>query len=138
MAIMRWTPLLEPFEEIERAFGELVPQVRHGFTPAIDVYETKDSVIVETPLPGVEPHNVDVSIVNGLLTVQGSVEKKRKVDEKRYWRKEVRTGSFYRSVALPTAVVGEQAAASCEQGMLKISIPKSEEAKAKKVSITVT
>lgn len=137
MALIRWTPLLEPFEEMEKAFGDLMPQVRHGFTPALDVYDNTDAIVVETPLPGVDPTRVDIVIENGVLTIKGNMEKKREIDEENYWRREVRLGSFYRSVALPTPVRGDRAEATYEKGILKISIPKAEEAKAKKIAVKI-
>lgn len=137
MPMIKWTPFLEPFDDMERSFAELMPQVRHGFTPAIDVYETKDTVVAELPLPGINPEQVDVSVENGVLTVQGHSERAREIDEKDYWRKEVKTGSFYRSISLPTAVMGDKAGATFEKGVLKVTIPKSEHAKAKKVAIMV-
>lgn len=137
MTMIKWTPLLEPLDEMDHSLAELLPHSRNGFTPSLDVYETKDEVVAEMPLPGVDPEHVDVSIENGVLTVQGRSERTREVDEKNYWRKEMKSGSFYRSISLPTAVVGDDAHATYEKGVLKISVPKAEGTKAKKVSIKV-
>jgi HSP20 family protein len=130
MAIIRWKPwwLDEPFEDMERFFKEefpaMLPQRVGGFVPSVDVYETKDSVIVESPLAGVDPKDVDIFIEDNILTIKGETKKKTEVDEKNYYRKEVRYGNFYRRVSLPAAVAGEKAKAVSENGVLKISIPK--------------
>jgi len=71
------------------------------------------------------------------LIIQGKSEKKSEVEEKNYYRQEVRRGSFCRSVALPTHVVGDKANADYENGMLKITIPKAPEARAKKIDIKI-
>lgn len=106
-----------------------------AFTPAIDVYQKKDVVMVETPVPNVDPEKLSISVENDVLTIEGESEKKTEVDEKDYYRKEVRTGSFHRSVALPVAVDGDKAAAEYEDGVLKIKIPKAAAAKKKTIKI---
>jgi HSP20 family protein len=105
--------------------------------PALDVYQTDDDVVVETQLPGVDPTNVNISIENDVLTIEGSFEKKREVDEKNYYRKEIRSGSFHRSVALPTSVNGDKAKATYDKGVLKVTVPKEERAKPKTVKVEV-
>ena len=135
MSIVRWRPMLDPFSDMDKFFEDW----NHGaqnFVPALDVYQDKDSVIVETPLPGIDPDKVNISIENDVLTIEGTSEKKSEVDEKNYYRKEVRTGAFHRAVALPTSVNGDKANASYDNGVLKISIPKSEKAKPKQIKIS--
>lgn len=135
--LIKWTPFLEPFEDMDKMFSELVPATRSqtGFMPAVDVYEDKNNVIVETQLAGVDPEKVDIAIENDVLIIKGESEKKSEVDDKNYYRKEIRRGSFYRSVPLPTHVVGEKASAVAEDGVLKVSIPKAPEVKAKVIKI---
>lgn len=137
MSLIKWTPFLEPFEELDKMFTTTTPQMT-GFTPAIDLYQTDDNVVIETPLSGVDPEDIDISIENDVLTIKGKTEKKSEVDEKNYYRKEVRYGSFYRSVALPAHVLSDQANADYDKGILKISIPKAPEAKAKKITVKAT
>ena len=136
MDIIRWRPMMD----MDRWFdGDVPSSFLSGapFTPAVDVYQTKDVVIVETPLAGIDPEKVNISVENDVLTIEGSVEKKTEIDEKNYYRKEIRTGMFHRSVALPTAVNGEQADATYDKGMLKISIPKAEHVKPKSIKVKV-
>ena len=125
----------EPFEEMEKFFED---HARHGFAPAIDVYETKEDVVVETSLAGVDPENVDISIENDVLIIKGETKKESEVDEKNYYRKEVSAGSFFRSISLPTHVLGDKAKAESKEGMLKITIPKAPESKAKTIKIQIT
>lgn len=135
MKLVRWNPLLEPFEEMDKIFTDFTPAVFQGFAPAMDIYQNKDSVIVETPLAGIDPEKVNISIENDVLTIEGGVEKKSEVEEKDYYRKEVRSGSFHRAVSLPTAVVGDKARAEYDNGVLKITIPKEERANPKVIRI---
>ncbi|MFH0857001.1 MAG: Hsp20/alpha crystallin family protein [bacterium] len=137
MAIIKWSPMLEPFDEMEKLFSDFPPSIAKGFMPAVDIYQDKDNVYVESPLAGVSPKGIDISIENDVLTMQGDMEKKTEVDEKNYYRKEVRRGSFYRSVSLPTHVIGDKAAANYENGILKITIPKAPEAKPKTIKVNV-
>ena len=138
MPIIKWTPFfVEPFEEFDKLFKGVMPASGKGFTPAVDMYQTKDAVILETPLAGVDASDVEISIENDVLIIQGKSEKKSEVDEKEYYRKEVRYGSFFRSVALPTHVVGDKAKATSKDGMLRIEIPKAPETKAKTIKVKV-
>lgn len=116
--------------------GEMMPTSRGmGFIPAVDVYQDKDNVIVETQLAGIDPEKVDVSIENDVLIIKGESEKKSEVDEKNYYRKEIRRGSFYRSIPLPTHVLGDKANAEAKDGVLKVVVPKAVEAKPKTIKI---
>jgi HSP20 family protein len=141
-ALIRWTPLLEPFEDMDKMLSDFVmPPMRAGqmgFTPALDMYEDKDKVIVETQLAGVDPDKVEISIENDVLSIKGESEKKSEVDEKNYYRKEIRRGSFYRSVQLPAHVLGDKANAEAKDGVLKITVPKAPEAKPKMIKIKTT
>src|SRR3989344_6081629 len=132
MSIVKWTPFLPSwFDEFDR---EDWPAIS-GFTPALDVYQDKDEVVVEAPLAGIDPAKVEISIENDVLTIKGESEKRSEVEDKNYYRKEVRRGSFYRSIPLPTHVIGDKASEIAEGGVLKISIPKAQEAKPKKIKI---
>lgn len=138
MSLIKWSPFFEePFGDFDKMLEKQMPNISQGFTPAIDMYQTKDAVVVETPLAGVDANDVEISIENDVLIIQGKSEKKSEVDEKNYYRKEIRSGSFYRSIALPTHVLGDKAKASSKDGMLKIEIPKAPEVKAKTIKVKV-
>ena len=138
MSLIKWTPFFSEFDDMEETMNSMLPTVRGkqlGFTPAIDMYEDKDNIIVETQLGGINPENVDISIENNILCLKGESEKKSEVDDKNYYRKEIRRGSFYRSISLPTKVDGESAKAINEDGILRITIPKVSEVKPKTIRI---
>jgi len=130
--IIRWSPWgdMEKFFDTDIWSG-------NDFTPAVDIYQNKDNVIVETLLAGVDPEKVDISIENDVLTISGRTEEKKEVKREDYYRKEVREGSFTRSVILPMAVKADQAEAHSEKGILKIVLPKAEEAKPKKIAVKI-
>ncbi len=111
--------------------------MQKGFIPAMDVYETQDAVIVETPLAGVRPEDVELSVERGVLTVQGRSNKEHEVEEKNYYRKEMRSGSFFRQVALPVPVKEDKVSAEFQDGVLKITCPKTAPLKAHKINIQV-
>ncbi len=126
------------FDDMDKMFGEMLPAVRAqqaGFTPALDMYEDQENIIVETQLAGIDPEKVNISIENDVLCIRGESEKKSEIEEKNYYRKEIRRGSFYRSVPLPTKVDGDRATAMTEEGVLKIVIPKADEIQPKTIKI---
>jgi HSP20 family protein len=139
MSIIKWNPFLEDnyFDDAFKTMSDFAPVVRgaNGFMPAIDMYEDKNNVIIETQLTGIDPEKIDISIENDVLYIKGEGEKKTEVEEKNYYRKEIRRGSFYRSIPIPTKVLEDQASAIADGGILKISIPKALEIKPKTIKI---
>jgi len=133
-----WRPWEDWWEDVDKWFEEKWPEIKTAeFMPPVDIYEKDNNLIVETPITGIEPEKVDISIEDNTLILKGKSEKKSEVEEKDYYRKEVRYGSFYRAVSLPTKVIGDKAEASYENGLLRITIPKAAEAKEKKIQIKV-
>ncbi len=138
MPIVKWTPAGNIFDDMDSMFNDAwLPVMRQNFAPAADVYEDKDNVVVEMPLANIDPQKVDITVENNVLTVSGKSEHKSEVDEKSYYRKEIRTGSFSRTIALPKSVRGDKAEASYDKGVLKIVVPKAEEAKPKTIKVQV-
>lgn len=138
MSLIKWTPFLSEFDDMDKIMESMLPAVRghqFGFTPAVDMYEDKDNIVIETQLGGIDPEKVDISIENNVLSIKGESEKKSEVEDKNYYRKEIRRGSFYRSIPLPTKVDGEHAQAVNEDGILKITVPKAPEVKPKTIKI---
>ncbi|OGY89305.1 MAG: hypothetical protein A3B30_03770 [Candidatus Komeilibacteria bacterium RIFCSPLOWO2_01_FULL_52_15] len=136
MSLIKWTPLYEPFLDMEKAFNEM-GMLQAASLPPIDLYEKGDQLIVDVALAGIDPSQVKINIEDNVLNIEGSVEKKSEVDETNYYRKEVRSGSFHRVIALPTAVNGSEAKAEYDKGILRIRMPKKEEVKPKKIDITI-
>ncbi|HLD31674.1 MAG TPA: Hsp20/alpha crystallin family protein [Patescibacteria group bacterium] len=142
MSLVRWYPMWDPFEEMGNLVGRLpatagAEKLVGGFVPTMDIYETKEAVMVESQLAGVKPEEVKISVEKGVLTVQGEVNKEHEIDEKNYYRKEIRSGSFFRQVALPTAIKEDKIRAEFADGLLKITCPKAEPTKAAKIDIKI-
>ncbi len=139
MSLIKWSPFFfEPMDGMDRFMddaGSLVPRSGSSIAPPVDMYETKDSLVVETPLAGVDPKQLEISIENGVLSIRGSSERRTEVDEKNYYRKEVRYGSMFRQIPLPTRVVEDKAEASFDNGLLKITIPKASATSSIKVEV---
>ncbi|WP_324716063.1 Hsp20/alpha crystallin family protein [Carboxydochorda subterranea] len=94
--------------------------------PALDVYETEKDVVVEAELPGVEPEDVEVDVVDHQLRIRGEVRRSEQRHDRGVYRRERRFGSFVRTVSLPDEVDLEQARATMQQGVLKLRLPKKE------------
>ncbi|HPX94709.1 MAG TPA: Hsp20/alpha crystallin family protein [Candidatus Moranbacteria bacterium] len=131
--ITRWFPL----RDMDRFFDDESFWEGADFVPAINVYQDKDNVMVETLIAGVDPKNVEISVENDVLTISGKTQMKSDIKREDYYRKEIREGSFTRSVILPMQVKGDKAEASYDKGILKIRLPKAEAAKPKKIAIKV-
>lgn len=139
MAIIRWNPF-RPFEELDKFFERgFLPLKEEGFfDPACDVYETDKDMVVEANLPGVKPEKIDVNCEDNVLTIKGSSEKKIEVKKRNYYRKEISSGSFSRSITLPVEVICNKAKAEYADGVLKVTIPKTTPKKpSKKIEIKV-
>ncbi|HPI67116.1 MAG TPA: Hsp20/alpha crystallin family protein [bacterium] len=137
MSLIKWTPLsIDPlFDDMDRFLDW--PTHRHAFVPAVDVWQDKDNVYVSCPLAGYDPKNINVAVENDVLTIEGREESKSEVDEKNYYRKEVRFGSFHRAVALPAAVDNDKVEAEFENGVLKVTLAKEERVKPKSVEVKI-
>ena len=114
-------------------FGWIAPLSAANF--AIDMYETKNDVMVRAALPGVKPEQVEVTITGDALTIRGESKDENEIKEENYVRKERRYGSFSRCVTLPSGVKADKAEATFENGVLTLKIPKTEEAKPKTIKV---
>jgi len=106
-----------------------------AWLPAVDVFEDKESLKIVAELPGLKPEDVKITMENNTLTLRG--EKKQVAEEKneRVHRYERSYGSFERSFSLPNTVDAEKAAASFENGVLTITLPKAEKAKPREIAV---
>jgi HSP20 family protein len=105
---------------------------------ALDIYTTPDAVVVEAALPGVKPDDVEISVLGDTLTINASTREEQKRDEDGYSYREIRRGSFSRTITLPAGLKSEAASASFEDGLLILSFPKAEEAKPRQIQIKPT
>jgi HSP20 family protein len=106
-------------------------------TPAVDLYEEKDDIVVKAELPGIEKDNVEVNLSNHHLTIKGEKKKEEEVKEENYYRSERTYGAFFRTVELPADVQGEKVKASFKNGILEVRLPKTEEAKTREIKVKV-
>ena len=150
MAIMtRW----DPFQDLRSAQDEMAqmsPMLAHAlglhpqqrddgrataWAPALDISERKDAYLVTVELPGVEPDDLEITLEDGLLTIQGERQFTSESSEQQFHRIERRYGAFRRSITLPAQVQAEQIQASFDNGVLQIVVPKMEEAKPKRIQV---
>lgn len=143
-SLIKWEPLgdlVSLRNAMDRLFEESFVRMRGLPSPfgsealAVDMYETPDSVVIKTGIPGVKPEDIDISITGNILTIKGETKSEEKVEKADYVRQERRHGSFQRSVQIPGSVVSDKAEASFENGVLTLTIPKSEEAKPKTIKV---
>ncbi|KPL02355.1 MAG: hypothetical protein AMJ73_08860 [candidate division Zixibacteria bacterium SM1_73] len=147
MAITRWRPfrdLISIQDEMNRLFDDFFgrPVTRPEWTeaawcPCVDVSETKDNVIINTEIPGMSKDDVTVSIQDNVLTLSGEKKQEKEEKDANYHRVERSYGSFSRSFTLPTSVQPDKVKATYKDGILRITLPKSEEVKPKQIPITV-
>jgi HSP20 family protein len=107
------------------------------WSPTIDVSETKDKVMVEADLPGLKKEDVKISVQDDSLIIKGEKRQEKEEKEADYHRVERSYGSFFRSIPLPTPVKKEKVKANYKDGVLKITMPKSEEVKPKEIPISI-
>ena len=142
MAVIRWDPFREMTQQTQSQINKLVDQVWGGrqesWLPAIDVFDTKDAVVLKAELAGMDPDDIQIEVEDNVLTVKGERRFEEAVDEERYYRVERRFGSFQRSLALPQGVRAEDISANYEDGILTISVPKVEEEKPKRIEVKAT
>jgi len=149
MAIMtRW----DPFQDLRSAQEEMAqmsPMLAHAlglhgqqgssrataWAPALDISERKDAYLVTVELPGVEAEDLQITLDDGLLTIQGEQYFAHDSSEQHFHRVERRYGAFRRSITLPAQVIAEGIQASVDNGVLQILVPKMEEATPKRIKI---
>jgi HSP20 family protein len=107
----------------------------HAWAPALDISERKDAYLVAAELPGVEVDDLQITLEEGLLTIQGERQFVQDSSDQQFHRVERRYGSFRRSITLPTQVQAEQIEAWFDNGVLQIVVPKAEETQPRKISV---
>ena len=109
----------------------------HGFSPALDLYQDKDNVLVRVELPGMKRENIRLSLHEDTLTISGDRHAEKAHDEKGVLRNERFFGAFERSINLPVLVDGSRVTAVYEDGILTVTLPKAEQAKPRQIEIHV-
>lgn len=139
----RW----DPFEEIRRTqdrlnqlFEDFMPMEEWGggkvFTPAVDIKEEEDKLVVTTDLPGINKEDVEINLKEDMLEISAKTGKEKETEEEGYLCRERAYTQFYRAVRLPTSVKEEGSTAKMESGVLTITLPKMQiEEPKKKIAI---
>jgi HSP20 family protein len=149
MAIVRW---LDPFRDLS-AIQDRMNQIfedalarsrgreeglRTGmWTPAVDIYENNEFVVVKAELPGVEKDRISVEVKEGILTLRGERGFDKELKEESYHRIERSYGSFQRSFSLPVSVDQEKVTARFQDGVLEVKLPKKDQEKPKQIEVDV-
>ena len=148
-SLIRWEPfrdLTSLRERMDRLFDEFGGRgwpAEEGLStgvwnPAVDVYETKDSLVLKADLPDVSKDDVSLAVEGNVLTIHGERKKEKEVKEKDYYRMERSYGAFSRSFTLPSSVNSEKIEAVFSGGVLTITLPKKEESKPKQIQVKVS
>ncbi len=140
--LTRWEPMRDMVtmrDFVDRFFNEPFFSRRsllEGFnSPALDMYETENEVVVKAALPGVKPDDIQISVTGDVLTIRGEVKKDEEVKNANYQMRERSYGAFSRSIPLPTSIVADRAKAEFESGILTLTLPKAEEVRQKTIAV---
>jgi HSP20 family protein len=155
MNVIRWQrPVMTPWssfgrlsdlrDEIDRLFDAPLSELARtsnllsGWTPALDVYEQKDSFVIKAELPGMKKEDITVSLHDGSLSISGERKNETKHEEAEVYRAERFFGRFQRTVTLPAPVAPDKVKAQYKDGILTVTLPKTEEAKPKQIDVSVS
>jgi HSP20 family protein len=123
-----------PLTELARSSQQLLS----GWSPALDIYEEKDNFVVKAELPGMKNEEIVLSLHEGTLTISAERKASSKHEDAEVYRAERFVGRFQRSVALPHSVASDKVKAQYKDGVLTITLPKTEEAKPKQIDVSVS
>lgn len=145
--LTRWNPYREMLslrDQMDRLFEDtfsLFPSAQNRFQmPRIwgldlDVSETDEAYTVKAAVPGITPEELDITLTNNVLTIKGELEATEEQEGEVYHMRELRYGSFSRSLTLPEQVNADEIEARVENGILTLVMPKSEESKPKRIPV---
>ncbi len=127
-------------DEVNRIFSGVAPANREdmlngAWSPRVDIFENKDSLVLEAELPGMNRDDFELSFENNVLTLKGERRFEKKTENDNYHRIERSYGAFTRSFTLPQTVTAEGAKAEFDNGILHVNLPKREETKARKIEV---
>ena len=146
MNLVKWSPWRE-METFQDSFGNFFREPFFGMSwlndeeglgrwePAVDIYDDNDKVVIKAELPGVDKKDIEVDLKDHVLTLKGERSYEKEAKEDNYYHKERAFGKFQRAFRLPVNLDPEKINADFKDGVLKIEIPKSEEAKPKKITV---
>ena len=147
MALIRWRPreVLSPFADLQDEMNRLFDLSSSRWagegallwSPSLDIYEDKETLVVKADLPGLKEDEIDISVQGDNLILKGEREQESEVKEKGFYRCERCYGAFQRSVSLPYPVDQGKIKATYRNGVLEVRLPKAEEAKQRKIKVDV-
>jgi HSP20 family protein len=123
-----------PFAEFARTTSNLLS----GWTPALDIFEDKDNLVVRAEVPGMKKEEIEISLHDGTLSISGERKGESRNETSEVYRSERYFGRFQRSVSLPAPVNADKVKAQYKDGILTVTLPKTEEAKPKQIDVTVS
>jgi HSP20 family protein len=123
------------FEDAGRGLRSDEPASTTMWSPAVDIYETEGEIVVKAELPGVDRKDIQLHLENNVLTIRGERRFEKEAKEDNYHRIERSYGGFSRSFSIPTTVDEEKIHADYRDGVLKVVLPKKEQAKPKQIQI---
>ena len=136
----RWANLRDEMNSLFElpSMGNLASQTQlfSGWSPALDLYQNSDTVVAVVEVPGMRKEDIDISLRDGMLTIAGERQSSSGEGENAE-RTERFSGKFRRSITLPTRVDAGKVSATYKDGILTVTLPKAEEAKPKKVEVTI-
>jgi HSP20 family protein len=140
MSLIHYEPvnLFDQFNnEINRCFSRTRPAAtrQHDWVPAVDIHEEESRFVLTADVPGVSRESIDITLEDGVLTVQGERRAERDAASEGYRRRERAHGTFLRQFSLPDTVDAEQINATVKDGVLQIEIPKQEKLQPRKISV---
>jgi len=104
--------------------------------PSVDVSDLAKEIIVKAEIPGIDKDDLEVSVTDRTLTIKGESSHEEEIDEGDTHRREIRRGSFYRTLTLPAEIDGGKVKAECKDGMLELHLPKARGAKKHSISVS--
>ncbi len=125
------------FESPLQEFARSPQLMTGGWGPALDVHEDKDNLTVKAELPGMKKEDIEISLHDGSLSISGERKGESRHEDAEICRSERFFGRFQRTVSLPTAVDSNKVKAQYKDGVLTVTLPKTEEAKPKQIDVTV-
>ncbi|HET7713430.1 MAG TPA: Hsp20/alpha crystallin family protein [Patescibacteria group bacterium] len=133
-----WSPFQSLFDDFFRMPGVLEDGLTGSVrAAATDVYETGDDVVVKMAVPGIKPEDINIQVSGDTLNISGESKDEAEDKGKNYYQRQLRYGRFAQSIVLPAAVQSEKAEATFRNGMLTLTLPKSEEARPKQIKVKV-
>ena len=129
-----WQEMEKMRQQLDRVSDGLTGRIVPSF-PALNVWSNADGLLVTAEIPGVEPSDLDIAIVNKTLTLSGKREPASLDDGARYHRRERGCGQFSRTIELPYRVESDQVEATFKNGVLTIALPRAEEEKPRRIAV---